>query len=240
MKKMSKCNVGVWSLIDSFSVLTMLLESDVDFVVFDYEHGLWQRNQLVTASRICKSVKKYSVARIPNPTQEWIQLVHDSYSDVVQIAGIKSQSDIDKVSLLTEYPPSGTLGFSPWTFQGLQEGNRNDYFPKICLQFEDLRLVQSFIQNKLILSSNINSIFIGRYDLSISMGCPGEIDNPKLLRLIELVKLKADEQGIFLGTVSNSIADSLILRNIGVDFISIGSDVLRLSEKSQTKENKWI
>jgi hypothetical protein len=72
------------------------------------------------------------------------------------------------------------------------------------------------------------------------MGCPGEIDNPKLLRLLELVKLKAYEQEIFLGTVSNSIADSLIIRNIGVDFISIGSDVLRLSEKTQTKENKWI
>jgi hypothetical protein len=47
----------------------------------------------------------------------------------------------------------------------------------------------------------------------------------------ELVKLKASEQGIYLGTVSNSIADSLVLRNIGVDFISIGSDVLRLSSK---------
>ena len=72
------------------------------------------------------------------------------------------------------------------------------------------------------------------------MGCPGEIDNPELLRLIELVKLKASQQGILLGTVSNSIADSVVMKNIGVDFISIGSDVLRLSEKPQTKENEWI
>ena len=223
--------MGVWSLIDSFNVLTMLLESDVDFVVFDYEHGSWQKNQLATASRICKSANKYSVARIPNPTQEWIQLAHDSCSDIVQIAGMKSQSDVDKVSLLTEYPPSGTLGFSPWSYQGLKVGNRSGYFPKICLQFEDFRTVQSFIQNEIILSPKINSIFVGRYDLSISMGCPGEIDNPELLHLIELVKLKASEQGIYLGTVSNSIADSLVLRNIGVDFISIGSDVLRLSSK---------
>ena len=240
MNKVSKCKVGVWSLIDSFNVLMMLLESDVDFVIFDYEHGLWQPNQLVTASRICKSAKKYSVVRIPTPTQEWIQLAHDSCSEIVQIAGIKSQSDIDKISLLTGYPPSGTLGFSPWTYQGLKVGSRSDYFPKICLQFEDFNLVQRFIQNELVLSSDIYSIFVGRYDLSISMGCPGEIDNPELLRLIELVKLKASQQGILLGTVSNSIADSVVMKNIGVDFISIGSDVLRLSEKPQTKENEWI
>ncbi len=231
MVKFSHPKFGVWSLIDSFHVLEVLLESEIDFIVFDFEHGFWRREQLATAVSLCKNSGKNAVVRIPNPSQEWIQLAFDSCCDIIQIAGIKSQSDINKISTLFKHPPFGTLGFSPWTPRGLKETHSPNLFPKISIQIEDVNLLTSFTAGKLELFSEISSVFIGRYDLSVSMKCPGKIDDTEIMKLIKLACLKSLELKISLGTVSNSLSDSVILEDIGVDFISLGSDVQRLSNE---------
>lgn len=231
MINFSNIKIGVWSLIDSFHALQILIDSEIDFIVFDFEHGYWRREQLATAVSLCKNAGKNAVVRIPNPSQEWIQLAYDSCSDIIQIAGVRSQSDIDKIATLVQHPPLGSLGFSPWTSQGYKSKINSKSFPHISIQIEDILLLKSFIEGSLVLYSGLSSVFVGRYDLSVSMGIPGEIDNKEIMRLIGLACSKKLELKVSLGTVSNSISDFQALKDMGVDFVSLGSDVQRLSNK---------
>jgi 2-keto-3-deoxy-L-rhamnonate aldolase RhmA len=228
MKRFSNTKLGVWSLIDSFHVLVILLEGDIDFVVIDMEHGYWSREQLAIAVNLCQKVQKYAVVRIPNPNQEWIQLAFDSLADVVQIAGVRSQADINKVYELTNYPPKGTLGTSPWTPQSYFGKKNLKTAPKISLQIENVVFLEEFIRGELTFPDNINSIFIGRYDLSVSMGISGDIDNIEILKLMALARSKATDLGLLFGTVSNSLLDLQKLQDLPLDFISLNSDVQRL------------
>lgn len=221
--------LGVWSLINSNEALAVLLANDIDFVIFDQEHGHWRSDQIAVANQICKGMDKYSVLRIARPTQELVQLAQDSGCDFIQIAGVRSQADVDDLLALTKYPPLGTLGHSPWTTNGRSMKNLTGFSPGITLQFEQLDILESFIKGDLNIPQEIKSIFIGRYDLSVSMGCPGEIDNSELMKIIKKVKDRAQAAGIRIGSVSNSVKDALLLEDMGLDFISLGSDVSRLS-----------
>jgi 2-keto-3-deoxy-L-rhamnonate aldolase RhmA len=231
MINFSNPKLGVWSLIDSFHALQILLHSEIDFIVFDFEHGYWRREQLATAVSLCKNAGKNAVVRIPNPSQEWIQLAYDSCSDIIQIAGVRSQSDIDGIATLVQSPPLGSLGFSPWTPQGYMSKTNPNSFPQISIQIEDVLLLKSFIDGNLKFYSGVSSVFVGRYDLSVSMGIPGEIDNKEILKMIGLACSKKSALNVSIGTVSNSISDFQALKDLGIDFVSLGSDVQRLSDK---------
>lgn len=237
MVKNSKTKYGVWSLLNSYNVLRVLLDGDIDFVIFDLEHGYWRRDQLATAVDLCQKNGKYAVVRIPNATQEWVQLAYDANVDVLQIAGIRSQTDIDDLIVVTNYPPIGNLGFSPWTPQGYGHNLSVDRSPKISIQIEDIALLNKLIDGSLRFPPKIVSIFIGRYDLSVSMGIPGQIENVEIMDLIKSAQGIALDLGLVLGTVSNTGLDAQKLQKIGTGFISLGSDVQRLLIQTANKES---
>jgi len=133
------------------------------------------------------------------------------------------------------FPPIGILGYSPWSSQGLLKRGQNIFLPSVSIQIEEVNFLEEFLQKKLELAPQISSIFIGRYDLSISMGVPAEISHPDIMDYIIRARGITKELGLKLGTVSNSQNDAEKLVSIGVDYISLGSDVQRLSEELITE-----
>lgn len=230
MRKHLKSQIGVWSLIDSFHTLRILLQGDIDFVVLDFEHGYWSRSQAALAVDFCREFGKYAVFRVPQPTQEWVQLAFDSNAHVLQVAGIRAQVDIDNLIQISNYPPHGNLGYSPWTSQGFGKKDPNVSRPVISIQIEDEILLKRFIEGTLNVPESIRSIFIGRYDLSVSMGSPGEIKSTAVYSLMESAIYRANYIGKSIGTVSSDLNDALSLDSLGFSFLSVGSDIQRLSD----------
>lgn len=227
--------VGVWSLIDSFHVLQAMLDTGIHFVVFDFEHGYWRKTQLATAIVMCRERGVYSVARIPNPSSEWVQASYDAGADVLQVAGIRSQNDILEIARLTQFPPQGILGFSPWTPRGFSPAILSNKNPKISIQFEEISILRKFLSDEIELFEHLDSIFIGRYDLSVSMGVPGMIEDLELMAYLERAIKKAFELGLSIGTVGKSGADLKAITQMGVDFVSVGSDIQRLRDQNPTR-----
>ena len=227
--------VGAWSLIDSFHVLQAMLDTGLNFVVFDFEHGYWRKDQLATAVIMCRERGIYSVARIPKASSEWVQASYDAGTDILQVAGIRSQKDISEVARLTQFPPHGILGFSPWTPRGYSPAIFTNKNPKISIQFEEISILRKFFNDEIELFEQLDSIFIGRYDLSVSMGVPGVIEDSELMAYLEKATKKAFELGLSIGTVGKSGADLKVLTKMGLNFISVGSDIQRLRDQNPVR-----
>lgn len=219
---------GIWSLIDSFYSLQVLLETDIDYVILDLEHGQWQKNQLEVATTLCRHAGKKSVIRIPNLNQEYFQASQDALADFIQIAGIHSQDDIDEIEKRISRYPQGNLGFSPWTQAGRAPSQGIAIKSRITIQIENVDLIKKFNSGNLYLGSSVFSVFIGRYDLSVSMNLNGHINHPELMAHVAEACLKSRDLGIPIGSVSNSKLDFDNLCETGMDFISLGSDVQKL------------
>ena len=222
--------VGVWSLINSFDALTALLNARPDYIVLDLEHGYWRSDQLSTAVLLCRSQKIVSIVRIPSPSTRNFQLAYDSDADFVQVSGILKASDFELLQQNSITSPLRSVGFSPWTVVGLNEQKISPSTLKIILQIETKEILDYFLDSKMEENEFIKMIFIGRYDLSISLGVPGKISDKSVLHSIELCVNKCKELGIGIATVSTSKEDFDLLNKIGVNSISFKSDVLLLRQ----------
>jgi 4-hydroxy-2-oxoheptanedioate aldolase len=222
--------VGIWSLINSFDALTALLNARPDYIVLDLEHGYWRSDQLATAILLCRSQKIVSIVRIPSPSIRNFQLAYDSDTDFVQVSGISKASDFVLLQQNSITGPVGSVGFSPWTAVGLHEQEMVPNKLKIILQIETKEILEYFLDSKIEENEHIKMIFVGRYDLSISLGVPGKISDKSVLHSLELCVNKCKELGIGIATVSTSKEDFDLLNKLGVNSISFKSDVLLLRQ----------
>lgn len=233
MIKNSIGKVGIWSLINSFDALTALLSARPNYIILDFEHGYWRSDQLATAILLCRSQKIVSIVRIPSPSTRNFQLAYDSNPDFVQVSGILNVSDFVSLQQNSTTGPLGRVGFSPWTPVGLNEQKIIPNQLKMILQIETKEILEYFLDLKIWENEYVKMIFVGRYDLSISLGVPGKISDKFVLNSLELCVNRCKELGIGIATVSTSKEDFNLLNKIGVDSISFKSDVLLLRQALQ-------
>jgi 4-hydroxy-2-oxoheptanedioate aldolase len=72
--------------------------------------------------------------------------------------------------------------------------------------------------------------FIGTADLSVSMGTPGDLKEPRVRRRMEEIASAAASGGIALGGFASDVADVRRLRALGARYLLVGSDVSMLRE----------
>lgn len=207
-------------------VLAILIDSQPAFLVLDLEHGSWDKNQLGIASDLIHNRNLESILRVPSASVEYLQLGYDLSFDYIQVSGIRTQSDLDKLSSRHGVTPEGHIGYSPWTRRGLSKSENR--IPEIIIQIEHQDSIRLFLDGDLVVPSQIKNIFIGRYDWSASLGIKGDISNEKIMRQMGEVVVKSSELGLQLWTIAKDLSDAEALINIGITKISIGSDVSRL------------
>ncbi|SVD51173.1 uncharacterized protein METZ01_LOCUS404027 [marine metagenome] len=67
-------------------------------------------------------------------------------------------------------------------------------------------------------------IYIGPYDLSQTMGLPGEVEHPLVLKKMELTFSQIHKYGKIPGSFANSPAQARRLYDMGVNFLTVETD----------------
>ena len=100
------------------------------------------------------------------------------------------QDEAKKAVEAVHYPPEGRRGVGLARAQGY--GTNLESYMKwlkdesiIIVQIEDIRAVDNL--EEIFSVSNIDGYIIGPYDLSASMGIPGEFDNPKFIDVLNKI-----------------------------------------------------
>jgi len=73
--------------------------------------------------------------------------------------------------------------------------------------------------------NGIGAIFIGPYDLSQSMGVPGEVDHPRVIEKVEEVVNRARNAGLAVGTYVDDVLSASRWMGLGVQYIAYSVDV---------------
>ena len=85
--------------------------------------------------------------------------------------------------------------------------------------------------DKILEIDGYDVLFIGPYDLSQSIGDPGNLESPRLLNLIANVIEKSKTAGKFVGLFTDSTKALLNYKKIGVNYMtySVDMDIFRAS-----------
>lgn len=228
---------GVWPFINSLEVVISLIRSKPDFIIFDVEHGYWDKESLALACTLCRQSNILPVIRVSSPILENIQLAYDCNPYAIQVSGLNTLEDFNRLDCSIEHHPHGDLGFSPWTDAGYAYASTGiTPKPKIIPQVESRQSIEILLAMSGESLKNYFGIFLGRYDLSVDLVEIGEINSEIILGLLNRLVTFARKNNLAVATVSNSNQDTVMLVAGEVNWVSLGSDRSRISN-SETIQN---
>lgn len=198
-----------------------------DFVWIDGEHGQMDR---ATAMRHLMAVKGTGVAslyRVPACDHTEIKKVIDFAPAGIVVPMVMDADDAARAVAACRYPIHGGnrgCGFR----RGWEYGARDadDYLaasahdPLVIIQLEHVAAARRL--DRILAVPGIDSILVGPYDFSMSMGKPGRFDDPDVRAAFDEVCAKVVAKGFLLGVYCESHFDDW--RRRGVSYMSVRND----------------
>jgi len=200
-----------------------------DFAIIDLEHGALHTLVAEDLCRAADCVGLAPVVRVRKNDAPQIQRALDIGSAGVQVPQIETKADAEAVVRGAKYSPLGARGLSFYTRAGVYSAAGT----QITDQLNEESLIVVHVEGKrgvdnieqIISVPHIDVIFIGPYDLSQSLGIPGQVRDPRVIELmsqcITLIRNAGKAAGTFADTPE--IAKQWI--DAGVQYVALGVDV---------------
>lgn len=224
---------GTWVQTPSPEVVEILGWSGWDFVILDLEHGPYGPEGLPHLIRAAEASETAPFVRVPLTAPQEVGKALDLGAAGIVIPGVRSADDGAAAVRLTRFPPHGSRGSSPSTRQLHYSAvpfatltAKDAPQPLMVLQVE-ARLAMSDLGSILAIKG-LDVVFIGPYDLSTSLGLPGQFDHPKVREAISEIVEKAGERGIAVGIWVPDAPSARFWVDHGVRFVTVSNNELML------------
>jgi len=241
--KDNKLALGSWITMAHPAVAEIMANSGFDWLAVDLEHSVITIREAEELIRIIELSNVIPLVRVTSNNADLIKRVMDAGAHGVIVPMVNSASDAKKIIEFVKYPPRGKRGVGLARAQKYGAGF-DEYKewqidqPVIIVQIEHIDAVHNF---KEILSvPGIDGFIIGPYDLTSSMGIPGEFSNPKFLKVMDQIKqISADMKAIGGMHIIEPDPDELVKTiEDGYKFIAYSLDIRMLDHSCKLALNK--
>ncbi len=180
-----------------------------DFMILDMEHGFASLETIQSHIRAADSAGIIPIVRVPDWKGAEISRVLDIGAKGIQVPNVSSAEQIKTVIDAAKFHPIGKRGVCRFVkAANFGEEKKEDYFftankTLIIIQIEGVEVIDKL--DEILAVDGYDILFIGPYDLSQSLGIPGQIEHEKVLKLmtsiIQKVHAKSKMIGVFVDTV---------------------------------------
>lgn len=195
--------LGAWTSFGHPSITEIFAASGVDFVGIDLEHGTISQEQ---AQRIIAAAQAGGAAclpRIASHNGEQIKQVLDSGADGIIVPNVRTVAEMERILAWAKYAPEGERSFGVGRAQGY--GFEFDAYVRawnarsvVILQIESVEGVENV--DRLIAPKAVDGIMVGPYDISGSLGVPGQLAHPRVTAACRRVIERCRRLGKACGT----------------------------------------
>ena len=200
-----------------------------DFVILDMEHGPVGLQQMQNMIRAAQAAGIVAVVRTRDHLPESISQPLDIGAHAVQIPQIATADEAYMAVQSAKFFPLGNRGVCRFVrAAGYTSINRKDYFEKantmqVIIQVEGIDGMKNL--DEILEVPGIDIIFVGPYDLSQSLGVPGEIDHPDVEKMIKELVVKANKVHKYIGIFTDTLENARKWKNAGIQYLSYSVDV---------------
>jgi 4-hydroxy-2-oxoheptanedioate aldolase len=227
--------VGTFSKSLDPAFIEIMGHTGFDFVVLDLEHGPNTVLSLQNLIRAAAVTDLFPIVRVKAQTPSLISEVLDVGAGGIQAPSIGSKSDAEEVVRAARFAPLGMRGVCRFVRAADYSSlDRYDYFAHanttlIVLQLEGVEAVRNI--REILSVPGVDIIFIGPYDLSQSLGVPGDVDNPRVTEAMRKIVEECLEHNVMVGTFVDTIAVARKWLAAGVKYLCYSVDVGLFTEK---------
>lgn len=220
------------------SITETFARAGFDFIAIDMEHSTISLEQ---AQRIIAASQSEGVPCLPRSvshSNDWFKPLLESGADGLLVQMVNTPEEIEAIIGHLKYPPVGcrsygvnraqAYGFDFDTY--IQSWNETSTF---IIQVESIQAVENI--EKLLAFDEIDGVMIGPYDISGSLGVPGQTSHPLVIEASRKVIVACERFGKSCGTqVADTSPDSVqALFDLGHTFAILGSDLFVLWKWSE-------
>ncbi len=230
--------LGGWTCFAHPAIAEIFARSGVDFIGIDMEHtpiSLEQARDIIAA---CHLGGALCLPRIPAHDAAVIKRLLDAGADGIIAPTVETAEQARDIASWCAYPPRGGRGFGVSRAQGYgfdfdqYVGAWNDSFTFIA-QVETVRGMENV--EAILAVEGVHGIMIGPYDLSGSLGLPGQLEHPLVVQAEERILRACATAGKGCGMhVVDPDADTVARRMAqGFTWLVLGADVFALWKWSE-------
>ena len=219
--------LGVFIKTPAVQLVEAVAGTGLDFVVLDAEHGPFGASELDHCILAARAYQLPVLVRVRESTPAAILEVLDMGAAGIIAPHIASRQAAEELVSACRYH-GGQRGFSglsrPSSYGQLAPGDyrrASDSATIIIAQIED----QAAVDNIAAIAAldELDALFIGRADLSVSLGAD-EITDPPVAAAVQTVLDAARQQGRTAGIFLPSAAETAHFRGLGASLFAISTD----------------
>lgn len=237
---MKKVSIGSWITLNHISIAEIMAQAGFDWLCIDMEHSVTdyaEAQQLILTVQ-SKGLKAF--VRVGENNTRIIKRVLDAGADGIIVPSVNSAAEAVKAVESVKYPPYGKRGVGlaraqgyGFDFEDYRDNRSKDI--KIIAQIEHINAINEL--EAIISTEGIDGTFIGPYDLSGSIGMPGQWDEPAVREALDIYKNVTKKYNKLVGYHVIQPDYKLVKEKIeeGYNFIAFSLDTLFLGNKARTE-----
>ncbi len=213
----------------------LMRNAGCDFVLFDMEHSGFSMETVKSAVRYMEAARLPMIVRAPSKSTDHIARVMDMGAEGIMVPMVNDADEARAIVNAVKYAPDGqrgvALGIAHDNYKG---GAVADKFAAangrstIFAQIETAAGAEN--ADAIAAVPGIDCLWVGHFDLSASLGIPGDFGHKLFTDAIARTIAAARKHGKVVGRLVPTVASAVELHAQGFDMICYSGDVWMFSE----------
>jgi 2-dehydro-3-deoxyglucarate aldolase len=226
---------GTLVSLPSPEITEIFADTGFDWLFIDMEHAPLD---VADVQRILQAGGKNiaGIIRLPSNDPVWIKKALDIDPAGIMLPLVNTAEEAANAVKWSKYPPMGTrsVGVGRVHRYGyalqktIETANDNT---AVVIQVEHIRAVENI--DAIVAVEGVDAVLIGPYDLSASLGIPGQVSDPRVTDAIEKVRLACQKKNMPIGIFTASIPFARECAAKGFTLIAVSTDTLMLVDASR-------
>jgi 2-keto-3-deoxy-L-rhamnonate aldolase RhmA len=201
-----------------------------EFVLFDLEHSGFGFETVKSAIRYFEAAGIAPIVRVPSKEYHHIARACDMGAEGVMLPMVGNAKEARGILDCMKYHPDGKRGVALGV---AHDGYTAGPVPKklaaankkttLFCQIETAEGVKN--ADAIAATDGVDCLWVGHFDLSVSLGIPGEFGNPKFTNAIDTVVAACRKHKKALGRLVPNVETGIDYYKWGFDFICYSGDV---------------
>lgn len=209
-----------------------------DFIVIDCEHAAFSGESVTAMVRAAGASGVVPLVRVRENSPGHILEALDLGAAGLHIPQIGSPEDAATAVRSAKFPPAGARGFNPFVraagygtepLETFRQTANDDTL--LVLHIEAQETMDRI--EEILAVPGIDVAFLGPYDLSQTMGIPGQVTHPKVRDAMRAVLKAASKHNVAVGCFANSADQVAIWLGEGVSYLVYSVDSFIFAEACQ-------
>lgn len=235
--KRSEVSAGSWMTLAHPSIAEILGRAGFEWVVIDMEHSAITVSEALRLIIAVENGGAVPLVRLAGSDSLQCKAVLDSGAAGILVPSVNTREEAEAAVRMAKYPPLGFRGVGLARAQGYG-GTFPAYVANanadtlVIVQIEHIDAVENI--EDILSVPGVDGTFIGPYDLSMSLGMPGQLSHPDVLRakkrVLDATLARGLSAGIHLVHPRTAAEDGRAAMKDGYTFLAYGTDMLMLAD----------